>query len=205
MTAGMTQTKTIGTPPAPTHKTAGQDGSCGTITTDDFKRAMRALPAQVAVISSRSDKVRIAMTATAVTSMSAEPPQILICVHKLARPTAIMRAAGAFAVNLLTARQMQIANQCARPALEPEQRFDLGDWTESTHLGQPLLDGAMVNLECELTSQSEQGTHYVFVGLIRSIRFAAGEPLLYHDASYREIGPRLDALHLEWDTAVKGF
>lgn len=176
-----------------------------TITVDQFKRAMRALPAQVAVISSQSADLRIAMTATAVTSLSAEPPQILICTHKMARPTAVIREAGAFAVNLLTSAQMNVANQCALPALEPEQRFERGDWTVSETLGQPLLSGASVNLECELTSQAEHGTHYVFVGLIRGARYADGIPLLYHDASYREIGPRLDALHLEWDSAGRGF
>lgn len=171
----------------------------------DFKRAMRALPAQVAVIASQAGDVRIAMTATAVTSLSAEPPQLLICVHKSARPAQVIRGAKAFAVNLTSTSQMDVANQCATPALEPEQRFEIGDWTRSAHLGQPMLTGALVGFECRLVSQAEHGTHYVFVGEIKGIQFGDGAPLLYHDASYREIGPRLDALHLEWDSAAQGF
>ncbi|SLN28130.1 NADH-dependent flavin reductase [Aquimixticola soesokkakensis] len=171
----------------------------------DFKAAMRALPAQVAVISAQAGDLRIAMTATAVTSLSAEPAQLLICVHKMARPAAVIRDAGAFAVNLVSSAQMAVANQCALPALTPEQRFEQGTWTRSDSLGQPLLDGALVNFDCRLVSQAEHGTHYVFVGLIEAVRFAQGKPLLYHDASYREVGPRLDALHLEWDSATRGF
>lgn len=172
---------------------------------DDFKRAMRALPAQVAVISSASPDTRIAMTATAVTSLSAEPPQILVCVHQMARPAGVIREAGGFAVNLISTTQLDVATQCALPGLEPEQRFDKGSWTTSPAVGQPLLDGALVNLECRLVSQAEHGTHYVFVGLIEGARFDTGSPLLYHDASYRRIGERLDALHLEWDNAGLAF
>lgn len=171
----------------------------------DFKRAMRALPAQVTIISSQSKDTRIALTATAVTSLSAEPPQLLICVHQMARAAKIIRAAEAFAVNLLHVNQVDVATQCALPGLEPEQRFEAGNWTQSPQMGQPLLDEAIVNFDCRLASQSEQGTHFIFVGLIEGMRFGAGKPLLYHDASYREIGERLDAMHLAWDSAGRGF
>ena len=171
----------------------------------DFKRAMRALPAQVCVIAARAGDTRIAMTATAVTSLSAEPPQILICVHRAARPAAVIREAGAFSVHLLSTAQVDVATQCALPALAPEARFDVGDWGETPLLGQPLLAGTPVALECRLSSESEQGTHHVLTGLIEGAWFAEGKPLMYHDASYREIGPRLDALHLEWDNQGLAF
>jgi flavin reductase (DIM6/NTAB) family NADH-FMN oxidoreductase RutF len=175
------------------------------IAASDFKAAMRQLPAQVAVISSASADFRIAMTATAVTSLSAEPPQLLICVHHLARPASVIREAGAFAVNLLSTRQVDVATQCALPGLEPEARFAAGQWHRSEALGQPLLEGATVNFDCRLGAEMRRGTHFIFVGLIEGLRFAPGAPLLYHDASYREIGTRLDALHLEWDSAERGF
>lgn len=175
------------------------------ISPPEFKRAMRALPAQVCVIAAQVGDTRIAMTATAVTSLSAEPPQILICVHRAARPAAVIREAGAFCVHLLASDQVDVAAQCALPALAPEARFAVGDWGASPLLGQPLLSGTPVALECRLVAQSEQGTHYVFTGLIEGAYFAGGKPLLYHDASYREIGARLDALHLEWDNQGLGF
>ena len=149
--------------------------------------------------------MRIAMTATAVTSLSAEPPQLLICVHQQARPAAVIREAAAFAVNLITNKQVDIATQCALPGLDPKQRFDKGAWTASPMLRQPMLDDALINFECRLASAAEHGTHLVFVGLIESVRFSDGRPLLYHDASYREIGDRLDSLHLEWDNTGLAF
>ena len=172
---------------------------------DQFKRAMRALPAQVAIISSGSPDTRIALTATAVTSLSAEPPQLLICIHHMARAVKVIQQAGAFAVNLAHTQQLDVATQCALPSLEPEQRFDVGSWTRSETLDQPLLDDAIVNFECELASEAQHGTHFIFVGLIKGLRFSEGQPLLYHDASYREIGARLDALHPEWDNSQLGF
>ncbi|SPF78169.1 flavin reductase family protein [Pseudoprimorskyibacter insulae] len=175
------------------------------VSLNDFKRAMRALPAQVAVISAKADDVRIAMTATAVTSLSAEPPQLLICVHHMARPAAVIRKAGAFAVNLVHCQQVDVATQCALPGLEPEDRFALGQWTDGEGAGQPLLDGAVVNFDCRLVSEAQHGTHFVFVGQIEALRFADGAPLLYHDAGYRELGNRLDALHLNWDNSGLAF
>lgn len=163
------------------------------IDTDGFKRAMRALPAQVAVISAQVGDNRIAMTATAVTSLSAEPPQLLICVHKMARPAAVIIKAKAFAVNLVNTAQIDIATQCALPGLEPEERFKLGNWHASEVLDQPFLKNALVNFECRLVSQSEHGSHYVFVGLIEGLDFTEGSPLLYHEASYRSIGKQLNA------------
>jgi len=172
---------------------------------DDFKQAMRRLPAQVCVISSSDGTTRIAMTATAVTSLSAEPPQLLICVYRQARACALIRDAGAFCVNILSLSQVDVATQCALPALAPEARFDRGCWTPSDLLAQPMLDGAPVNLACRVASAADHGTHTVFVGHIEQARFGSGAPLLYHDASYREIGARQDALHPEWDSAVRGF
>ncbi|MBL1421414.1 MAG: flavin reductase family protein [Alphaproteobacteria bacterium] len=163
------------------------------IDTDGFKRAMRALPAQVAVISAQMGDTRIAMTATAVTSLSAEPPQLLICVHKMARSAAVIIEAKAFAVNLVGIAQIDVATQCALPGLEPEARFNCGNWSASEVLGQPFLENALVNFECRLVSQSEHGSHYVFVGLIEGLKFAEGNPLLYHEASYCSIGKLLDA------------
>ncbi|WP_176086144.1 flavin reductase family protein [Martelella sp. HB161492] len=171
----------------------------------DFKRAMRSLPAQVAIIASRSAGTRIAMTATAVTSLSAEPPQLLVCIHRMARPAAVIEAAGAFSVNLASVGQADVATQCALPGLEPDERFERGCWTASPYLAQPLLEGALVGFECELVSKTEHGTHFVFVGLIRHVRFSDGEPLLYHDGSYREIGRRLDWRDHEWDNIGLAF
>jgi len=190
------------------------------ISVDDFKNAMRRLPAQVTVISSddrashsgkehaeedQSKANAIAMTATAVTSLSAEPPQLLICVFGAARAASVIADAGAFCVNLLAVDQVDVATQCALPGLEPHERFEKGEWTASDERSQPMLDKATVNFACRVVSASDHGTHRVFVGHIEQVRFSSGDPLLYHDASYREIGQRHDALHLNWDTSLTGF
>lgn len=176
------------------------------IDTATFRAAMRRLPAQVAVISAQAGDLRIAMTATAVTSLSAEPPQLLVCVHHMARPAAVIAAAGAFGVNLLAAGQQDVATQGALPGLEPEERFARGHWQPGPAHAAPLLEGATVALDCRLVESIRSGTHLIFIGLIGAARFApAAQPLLYHDGRYCELAAQPGVNPLDWETAMRGF
>ena len=175
------------------------------VSEEEFRAAMRQLPAQVCIISAGSDGQRTAMTATAVTSLSAEPPQLLACIHHLSRTVSVIRNAGAFAVNLLDRGQIAVANQCARPGLEPEERFLEGNWSGAGDGHPPLLEDAVVNFDCTLANTLREGTHVIFIGRVRKIVLRAGNPLLYHDASYRDIGQRHEFMAREWDSAMHGF
>lgn len=163
------------------------------------------MPAQVGVVGARSGGHRNALTATAISSLSAEPPQILVCVHHLARPAALIREAGHFSVNLLSLQQKLVARQCAIPNLDPQERFLVGNWSDGTTTGVPILDEACVNFECRLESATRHGTHFIFVGLVLAARYSAAVPLLYHDGSYSELGTPVGDVPQNWDSSVFGF
>lgn len=177
----------------------GEDG----ISAELFRAAMRKLPAQVCVVASRSAEERMATTVTAVTSVSASPPQLLVCLHHESRSVALITEAGAFSVNLLAASQLVIAARCAQPGLAAEQRFTIGNWRDSHVLGQPVLGDAVAAFECRLDSRASHGTHLVLVGTIAGVALNDAPPLLYHEANYKKIGDRLDIPFSEEDVTPK--
>jgi flavin reductase (DIM6/NTAB) family NADH-FMN oxidoreductase RutF len=168
-----------------------------------FRSCLRRVPAQVGVVSTRHDGVRNALTATAISSLSAEPPQILVCMHHQTRVATLVQQAGVFAVNFLSLQQRAVAQQCAISGLDAEERFAVGEWTAGEASGVPLLSGATVNLECRLAGASRHGTHFVLVGLVVGARFANASPLLYHDGAYSELGGHGAPAH--WDSSILGF
>lgn len=168
-----------------------------------FRACLRRVPAQVGVVSTRHAGVRNALTATAISSLSAEPPQVLVCMHHLTRVATLVQKAGHFAINFLSLQQKAVAQQCAISGLDAEDRFAVGEWEDGAATGMPLLGGAAVNLECELTGAARHATHFVLVGLVVGARFAAAAPLLYHDGAYSELGGHgAPAL---WDSSILGF
>jgi flavin reductase (DIM6/NTAB) family NADH-FMN oxidoreductase RutF len=180
-----------------------RDAARGTVDAGLFRSCLRRVPAQVGVVSTRHEGVRNALTATAISSLSAEPPQILVCMHHLTRVATLVQQAGVFAVNFLSLQQKAVAQQCAISGLDAEDRFAAGDWQDGEAAGVPLLAGASVNLECELSSAARHGTHFVLVGLVLAARFSNAAPLLYHDGAYSELGGHGTPAH--WDSSILGF
>ena len=120
------------------------------LATDDlrssFKLAMRRFPAAVTVITSADQTRRHGMTATAVTSLSMDPPSLVVCVNQASLLHDIMLLARRFCVNLL--RRDQVALSAAfSGALSPETRFGLGDWAMSPE-GISYLETAQINIFC---------------------------------------------------------
>src|SRR4051812_36380917 len=81
----------------------------GSVSDNEFKTVMRQVVSSVAIVTARAGKVRNGLTATAVCSVSAEPPTMLICVNRRATAESIIAESGAFAINFLTQDQHQIA------------------------------------------------------------------------------------------------
>ena len=100
------------------------------IAIDDFKAGMRQLAASVTVITAAHDGTKDGLTATATCSVSADPPQLLICVNQLASAYGLIRDAGSFGVNILAREQEDIALRFAgMDDTERGDRFGLGTWT----------------------------------------------------------------------------
>jgi flavin reductase (DIM6/NTAB) family NADH-FMN oxidoreductase RutF len=155
--------------------------------TDDlrasFKLAMRRFPAAVAVITSADRTRRHGMTATAVTSLSVDPPSMVVCVNQASLLHEIMLVARRFCVNLL--RRDQIALSAAfSGALPPETRFGLGEWGVSPD-GVSDLETAQVNIFCRKATAVPYGTHTIFIGEAERVNVNDPiDPLIYQDATY---------------------
>ena len=151
-----------------------------------FKKGMRHLAASVTLITTRHRDLRGGLTATAVCSVSAEPPQILVCVNKSASAHDPIGHAGFFCVNILSPQHRKIAERFAgMDGVEGDDRFnDMGDWmTLST--GAPVLKGCPVSFDCRLVTRVAAGTHTIYIGEIVDLTLdAAAVALLYADGAF---------------------
>ena len=128
----------------------------------DLRAAMRGVAATVAVVTAGGEDAPMGLTATSVTSVSLDPPSILVCVNRSSRMHRAIAEGGRFRVTFLRADQQEIA---AAFGHSQGARFAVGEWDLGAPFG-PRLGGAMAHMACELDHMIERGTHAVF--------FAAG-------------------------------
>lgn len=169
--------------PAPASMTP-QDGPLRS----DFVHAMRLTAASVAVVTTDGDAGRAGVTVSALCSLSADPPSVLVCVHQACLVLPIILANGRLCVNLLTPGQTHVADSFAgRIARWRDDRFACAEWDEEPG-GCPALRGAQARLHCSLAQNWLFGSHRVLVGLVRAVDSTSSDGLLYADRSYRTIG-----------------
>jgi flavin reductase len=161
-----------------------------------FRSAMSRLSAAVSVIATDGEAGRYGMTASAVCSVSDDPPMILICVNRNARANVIFKANGRLSVNILAADQADISARFASSALSVAERFgEPSDWlTRDT--GALLLKDTLASLDCSVESVSEIATHSVFFCKVERVELGAlRDGLIYFDRNYRRASA-LNALEL---------
>lgn len=150
----------------------------------DFRSGMRQLAAAVNVITCGCAPHRNGLTATAVMSLTAEPPQLGVAVNKNASAFEPLRSHGRFAVNVLSRHQIDVAAAFSNSTgLKGENRFTTGVWDTMT-TGAPTLEHATVVFDCALAREIDLGTHILLVGLIEAVRVNSNEPLLYMDGNW---------------------
>lgn len=154
----------------------------------EFKTAMRQVACSVAVITARSGKHVNGLTATAVCSVSASPPVLLVCVNKGASAEAIIAESGSFAVNFLTEEQHRIARLFSTSKLSSDERFAEGRWQSRT-TGAPVLEGALASFDCLVEDCVPSGTHNVYFGRVVTTASLDQEGLIYRDGSFRRLAP----------------
>ncbi len=156
-----------------------------------FKQGMRALAASVHVIAANGpDGMPIGLTATAVTSLSADPPSLLVCVNQSASIAPALREGQYFSVNLLSAKQQEVAQAFGgQRVAKGKARFVFGGWFRSEH-ETPLLAEANVAFECVVSQITTFATHAIIIGSVIDVRAAhpIGPALVYFDGRYTTIG-----------------
>lgn len=156
-----------------------------------YRAIMRHQAGAVSVIAVGKPGTRNGLTATAVCSLSDEPPTILACIRRTARTHDAINRLGVFSVNLLAADQQEIAELFSGTrGVSGEDRFKAADWTTLV-TGSPILCGSLASLDCSLEEQHAFATHSIFIGSVQDGAVCVeGEPLLYFRGDYWDLGSR---------------
>jgi flavin reductase len=152
----------------------------------DFKIGMRQVASSVAIVTSRIGDIRNGLTATAVCSVSAEPPTMLACINRNASAEAIIAESGKFAINFLAEDQHEIARLFSKSKLAADQRFGEGHWL-SMVTGAPILEGAVASFDCEVEERIPAASHHIYIGRVVAVASTCQSALLYRDGLFRKL------------------
>lgn len=155
------------------------------ISPDDFKHSLAAWPSGVTVLTSCSGDRIHGMTVSDFSGASLSPPLVTVCCQLGSITTDLIAEGGCFGVNVLAADQEEISNRFASKKLE-HVRFETVEYKLGPS-GSPLLEGAVVNLDCRLVSTYGAGDHVIYVGEVELAEVHDREPLVYWKAKYRQL------------------
>jgi len=150
----------------------------------EFRAALRHFPAGVTVVTTRDAQGRpCGLTASAFTSVSLDPPLVLVCVDHAATAYPAFEACGWFAVNVLGKSQEPLSRRFA--ASRPD-KF-VGVAYREGQAGLPILEDVVAALECRLVHRYPGGDHTIFVGRVEGTTIAGGPPLVYFLGGYHHL------------------
>jgi len=151
---------------------------------EQFLIAMRFLAASVSVISARGSSGKLhAMTASSVTSLTIEPPAILVCVNNEASIHDALVEDANLCISILKKTQQEISNICSLKELEPN-RFNNDFWDTSDT---PFIKNAQSNIFCKVDKTIVYHTHKVVIAeVLRAESADTFNTLMYADGGYLE-------------------
>ena len=148
-----------------------------------FKAAMRRLAASVAVVAARGESGPVGMAATSVTSLTIDPPAVLICVNRATVLHGLLVPTTPVSVNLLS-RNQQDVSAAFGGGVPQDERFRIGEWREGAG-GVPELAEAQANLFCVIDAMLAYGTHSIAIARVLSAKVSETvSPLIYQDGVY---------------------
>jgi 4-nitrophenol 2-monooxygenase / 4-nitrocatechol 4-monooxygenase, reductase component len=163
------------------------------LTADAFREVMGRFASGVTIITTVNDDRRFGTTASAVSSLSLEPPMLLTCLNASSATGQAIASAGRFAVNILGEDHSDLA---VRFATRNINKF-AGVKTADGLAGVPLLDDAIATLECEVSQTTTGGTHYVFLARVKRASGSLGAPLAYFRGQFGRLELSEDAAAAE--------
>jgi flavin reductase (DIM6/NTAB) family NADH-FMN oxidoreductase RutF len=158
-----------------------------------LRQVMRRWTTGVTVVTVRCGQETRGVTINSFTSVSLEPPLVLICIDRRARTNHLILASERFCINILDERQQVLSDRFAGRHPGEHARFDDCSRQE-TPGGLPALDGSLAWLDCRLFDTHAVGDHTIFIGLVVAASTAdVGQPLIYQAGHYRRLpaGPEL--------------
>lgn len=150
-----------------------------------FKSGMRYLSGAVSIITTQCEGAPAGMTATAVCSLTADPPMLLVCINKGATSHQPIRSSGRFTVNVLSADDVAIAKRFSIGDMD--SRFQIGEWIQLPS-GGLALGSALVTFDCRLAENIPIQTHSIFLGRVEEVIVRPNRsPLVYIDGQYAQV------------------
>jgi len=162
-------------------------GTAVTLERERFLDAMSRSATGVTVVTTNGALGRFGQTVSAMSSVSADPQMLLVCISRKSPIHAAIVQHRVFAVNVLRADHRRIAEVFSgRPRVGTPYDFGVARWDLDTTTS-PLLAGAVATFDCELEQSVAAGTHEVFIGRVVGVGTGTGSPLLYAQRSYGEL------------------
>ena len=165
--------------------------------TGDFRGAMRQLTGGVSVVTAGRGKDISGMTVTSVSSLSVDPPTLIVSVNRESSSWPLLQRYGAFGVNILSADQLDVAERFSgKGGLKGAERFAGAQWvTRAT--GVPLLAGSLAAIDCDVEEVIERHSHAIVIGRVRDVITSVPHTALtYWDGQYVAIDQNEDNLKL---------
>jgi flavin reductase (DIM6/NTAB) family NADH-FMN oxidoreductase RutF len=151
---------------------------------DEFRAALGRFASGVTVVTTKDKSNRLhGITVSAFSSVSLDPPLILVCIDKLAGSHQAFEEIETFVVNILREDQQHYSDLFASHLAD---KFDGIDYLETAD-GIPMLKNSLVNMECRLVNSHDNGDHTIFVGEITKSFVTDGNPLVYFHGNYRKL------------------
>jgi flavin reductase (DIM6/NTAB) family NADH-FMN oxidoreductase RutF len=167
------------------------------VSSDDFRGAMRHLAGGVSVITVGRGKDITGMTVTSVSSLSVDPPTLIVSINRDSSSWPLLKRHGCFGANILTADQIDIADRfTGKGGLKGADRFAGAQWFTRAS-GVPLLVGALAAIDCEVEDIVERHSHAIVIGRVLDIQASTRTAALaYWQGQYVAIDQNEDAIRL---------
>jgi flavin reductase len=150
-----------------------------------FRAVLGRFATGVGIMTTARDGTPHAMTANAVSSVSLDPPLVLVCVERSTVMATEVTGGGAFALSFLDAEQAHLSNRFADPDRPLGRRQFDGVPTRAEATGSPVLEGGIAWLDCRVWNTYDGGDHLIVVGEVVALGMGpSDDPLLYYGSAY---------------------
>ena len=175
----MSDPTSVPPPATPVPEIAASD-----LSPDELRRALGRFVTGVTIVTCRDAAGQpVGLTANSFNALSLEPPLVLWSLRQASSTLAAFTGASHFAINVLSADQVDLSRRFARTATA---LFDAGPWTDGQG-GAPLLAGCAAVFECRRQSHHTAGDHVLFIGEVERLGGSAATPLVYYGGHYRTL------------------
>ncbi len=154
---------------------------------DQLRGAMRAWTSGVAIVTATSGGEQHGMTVSSFTSISLDPPLIVVSLQTASRTHDVVVKAGTFGVTILSVQQQELSERFASHQISMGERLE-GLETETLVTGSPFIKGGLAFLDCRVAQSIRSGTNTLFIGEVVAVHEDDHDaPLVYHDRAYHRL------------------